>query len=391
MNVLILNHEFPPVGGGAANATACIARELSSLGVRATVMTTAYNGLPRLEVRDGFSVVRVPAWRKDELESHPHELLSYLAGAFWKALPHCRHSGPDLVHAFFGLPAGALASALNRLTGIPYLISFRGRDVHGGKGLDSNGIAGPMRAVSRVIWRQADALVANSHGLRRIARRVDPGVDVDVIPNGIDTARFTPGPPAGSDRALRILFVGRLEPYKGLADLFQALGAVRARTDRPFTLQVVGDGSLRDSLPGTARRAAIADRVRFSGSVPRSEMPQVYQNADLFVLPSVVEGMPNVVLEALASGLPVLATRIPGSEELVRQGRTGLLVPPSDPDALADALCGLIQNPGLKTAMRHQARLDMEGRSWSQVAGAYLDLYRQIVKGNRQCAASAAS
>lgn len=379
MNVLILNHEFPPVGGGAANAAAYIARNLTALGVHVTVMTSAYGNLPEQEFLDGFSVIRVPSWRRDALESHPHEIISYLVGAFSKALPYCLRSGPDVIHAFFGVPSGALAYVLNRITGVPYLISFRGRDVHGGKGLDSNGITGPLRTVSRMIWRQADALVANSDGLKNIALKVNPRVEVGVIPNGIDTVRFAPVPRRDPGGPLRLLFVGRLEPYKGLADLFLALGMLRSRTNRAFTLQVVGDGSLRHVLPETAHRAGVADRVCFTGTAPGSEMPGIYQHADLFVLPSIVEGMPNVILEAMASGLPVLGTRIPGSEELVIPEKTGLLVPPSNPHALADALYLLFENSELRTRMGQRARQETEARSWRQVAQAYVATYRRIL------------
>ena len=391
MNILILNHEFPPIGGGAASATAYIARELSSLGARITVMTAAYNGHPRMEIQDGFSVIRVPSWRRDALESHPHEIVSYLAGAMLKALPRCLRSGPDLIHAFFGVPSGALAYALNRLAGIPYLISFRGRDVHGGKGADSGGISGPLRTVSRTVWRRADALVANSLGLREIALRVDPDSDVEVIPNGIDTGRFTPGPSAGPGRALRLLFVGRLEPYKRLPDLFEALRIVRDRTHRPLSLCIAGDGSLRHSLPDAARRFGVAECIRFCGAVSGGEMPALYRDADIFILPSIVEGMPNVVLEAMAAGLPVLATRIPGSEELVVPGKTGFLVPPTHPQALADALLALIENDALRLDMGRRARREAEARSWNRVAESYLEIYRRIVKGKMPCAASAAS
>ncbi len=376
----MLNHEFPPVGGGAAGATSNIARELAVLGTGVTVMTTAYNGLPRMEVVDGYSVIRVPAWRREASESHPHEIASYLTSAFWKAFPRCFRSESDLVHAFFGVPSGAIGYALKRLTGFPYVVSFRGRDVHNGKGRDSNGISGPLRAISKIIWRHADALVANSQGLKQIALRVDPGIDVDVIPNGVDTTWFTPGPSAHSDRPLRLLFVGRLESYKGLTDLFEALRIVGTRTNRPFTLQVVGDGSLRNSLVDAAVKRGLADRISFRGAVPGAEMPDVYRDADLFILPSIVEGMPNAVLEAMASGLPVLATRIPGSEDLIEEGQTGFLVPPVDPQTLADRLYTLIENDKLRINTGRRARGEAENRSWRQIAKSYFDLYKRVLE-----------
>ena len=378
MNVLILNHEFPPIGGGAATATAYIARELAAFGVNVTVLTAAWKDLTGVETCEGYRVIRVPAFRKSALESHPHEIAAYLASAFLNSFSTCRQDPPDLVHAFFGIPSGALGYALNRLTGVPYLISFRGRDVHGGKASESGGIGGLMKTLSLPVWHRAEALIANSQGLKQIAQQVDPGAEVGVIPNGIDTQKFSPAGPSHHEDRVRLLFVGRLEPYKGLADLFKAMELVQKRTDKPFSLQVVGDGSLRHSLQDLVAEMGIASRVDFLGPIPGAEMPGIYQDADVFVLPSLVEGMPNVVLEAMASGLPILATRIPGSEDLVCHRRTGALVPPSNPELLAEALYELIQNSAFRKAAGQRAREKAEVLSWKHVARAYLDLYRDI-------------
>ncbi|MDA0746918.1 MAG: glycosyltransferase [bacterium] len=376
MNVLILNHEFPPIGGGAGNACAHTAQELVPLGVQTTVLTSAYQDLPRRETCNGVTILRVPAIRTRQLEASPAEIASYTASALVASLSHVGRNRPDLIHAYFGLPAGAIAWALKGITRIPYLISFRGRDVHGGKSMDSAGITGPMRALSRLVWSEAGALVANSNGLRDIALRVSPGTNVSVIPNGVDTHRFTPGQHR-KDGPLRLLFVGRLEPYKGIEFLLQALKQIHA--DHPVQLRIVGDGSLRNQLPETARALGINHCTEFIGPVPAESMPNIYQEADLFVLPALVEGMPNVILEAMAAGLPVLATQIPGSEELVLPGRTGLLVPPADPHTLADSLVQLLSNPNLREQMGHAARQDAESRSWTQVARTYLRLYQQIL------------
>lgn len=372
MNILLFNHEFPPVGGGAASATAYLSRELAALGASITVVTTAYQNLSAREQRDGYRIIRVPALRKNALESRPHEIASYLCSAFARGL----FQRPDIVHAFFGVPAGLLGYAFKKLRGWPYLISFRGRDVHGGK----NGITGPLRTLSLPVWRLADACIANSAGLRDIALRVAPGLDIGVIPNGIDTRRFTPALPA-THQPIRLLYAGRLEPYKGLEDLFHALHLLRDVP--PYHLRVVGDGSLRRHLPDLAQRLGLP--VAFDGPVPGEAMPDIYRNADVFILPSIVEGMPNVVLEAMASGLPVIATRIPGSEDLVAHERTGYLTPPQSPPHLSDAIAHLLKNPALRTDMGAAARRDAEQRAWPRVAEAYLDIYHRIaaVKGQK--------
>lgn len=369
MNALILNHEFPPVGGGAATATIQIARELSALGASITVMTTAYANLPKKETRDGYTIHRVPAWRKERLESQPHEIISYLISVMGKSALFCAKDRPNLVHTFFGIPSGFIGYWLKKITGCPYLISFRGRDVHGGK----DGITGLMKTISLPIWHSANACVANSQGLRQIAQHISPTLEVGVIPNGIDTQRFYPGN-ASNDTVKKLLYVGRLEPYKGLDILLQALAQI---PNDPWHLQMVGDGSLRHTLPKLAQELNLSERVSFEAHPPE-KMPAIYQQADLFVLPSIVEGMSNAVLEAMASGLPIVATRIPGSEELILDGQTGLLVPASSKEPLSAALSALLQNSDLRKTLSENARREAETRSWRSVAEAYLNLYTQI-------------
>jgi len=390
VKLLVLNHEFPPVGGGAGNACCHTCRELVRQGAEVTVVTTAFCDLPVSEDVDGVRVLRVPSRRRLALESSSLELISYTRHALRAARELAGHDRFDVVHAYFGLPSGAVAAALKRATGLPFVISLRGRDVHGGRGLDSTGLRQPLRTVSRAVWRKADTLVANSHGLRRIARRVLPDADVDVIPNGVDTTRFTPASHPAEGR-VRLLFAGRLESYKGPDVLLEALRILSERPDvTPFELRVVGDGSLRRILPDRARALGIAERVIFTGQVMPVAMPGVYRSADLFVLPSRVEGMPNGVLEAMASGLPTVGTRIPGSEELVT-AETGRLVDAGDPDELAAALADYIADPNMRLQAGRSARREAEARSWSSVAEAYLSLFHRIAGATEPCVASAAS
>ena len=381
MRILVINHEFPPVGGGAGNASKHIAAELARKGVDITFLTTTFKDLPREELIDDYKLVRVPALRSTTLEANPTEIISFSASAFVSSLQRITGNPPDLVHAYFGIPGGAIAWALKALADLPYVISFRGRDVHGGKALDSEGIDGLFKAISRPIWGAADALVANSEGLKSIAHRVEPSVEIEVIPNGIDTHRFRPSKEKRKGDVIRILFVGRLEPYKGLDDLIEAIALIKPRLTCGLAVDIVGDGSLRDDLPEQIRRSDVSQEVHFRGGVSPDCIPFEFQKADVFVLPSIVEGMPNVVLEAMASGIPVVATRIPGSQELVIDGQTGLLVPHSSPAELGRALLRLIEDRRGREQMGRNGRSSAESKSWRHVADAYLKTFERVLEG----------
>jgi glycosyltransferase involved in cell wall biosynthesis len=180
-----------------------------------------------------------------------------------------------------------------------------------------------------------------------------------------------------SGGAVRLLFVGRCVEQKGLPVLLDALGCLRAtRGLPPVQLDVVGDGPRRQAWQAQAGRLGLADQVQFHGWAARPALPAWYRRAHLFVFPSFEEGMPNALLEALASGLPLLATDIYGNRALVRPGENGLLVPPGDAAALAQALATLLADPAGRAAMGQASRRLATQYGWAAVAEAYHALLR---------------
>ena len=209
-----------------------------------------------------------------------------------------------------------------------------------------------------------------------LARRSAGQTPIVMIPNGVDTERFAPIEAASGQGPVRLLFVGRVVRQKGLDVLLDALALLPQTAC--FELTIAGDGPLRAEMVDRAARLGLAGQVRFAGWVGREDMPDLLGHADAFVFPSRDEGMPNAVLEAMAAGLPVAATRIAGNEELVVDGETGFLVPSEAPAALAAVLTRLI---GDRTLCR---RLGAAGRekavreySWRTVAERYSALCRE--------------
>ncbi|MBI3303547.1 MAG: glycosyltransferase family 4 protein, partial [Deltaproteobacteria bacterium] len=185
-------------------------------------------------------------------------------------------------------------------------------------------------------------------------------------------------------------FVGRLVEEKGLPVLLEAWAIVVRRVPGAI-LNIVGEGPLEEALKALVQRLGIMSSVRFHGH--QETVIPFLQAAALFVLPSYVEGLSNTLLEAMAMELPVVATRISGSEDVVDDGVTGLLVPPGDVPALAQALGALLKDTGHTGAMGRQARKRViQLCSLEQVTHAYLQLYQDIAKdGARLCAESPVS
>nr|WP_245168320.1 glycosyltransferase family 4 protein [Desulfobaculum xiamenense] len=374
---MLISHELPPVGGGGANATANLAREMARGGDAVTVLTGRFRGQPAREERDGYAVVRVPVLRRRMDRSSPPEMATFALSAGLRALVGLER--PDVAVAFFGFPAGPVAAVLRALRGVPYVVSLRGGDVPGHQPAQLATAHRLLRPALVRLWRSAAAVVAPSHGLAALARRSAPELDVHVVPNGVSCEVFAP-PAVSTDEgtALRLLYAGRLGAEKGLG----ILPSVLARLDGlPWILDIVGDGPERARLRTAFDAAGFDGRVRFRGWLGREAMPDAYRATDVFLFPSSGEGMPNTVLEAMASGLPVVAVRATGTDEVVVDGETGFLCDAGDAMGLARCVDVLAADRGLRLCMGQAARQRAaRDFSWRRGAETYAELCRAAVR-----------
>ncbi|QQS20506.1 MAG: glycosyltransferase [Candidatus Moraniibacteriota bacterium] len=290
----------------------------------------------------------------------------------------------DLLHAFFSVPSGFVALLLRLEFGVPFLVSLRGSDVPGYSERFKN-MYPLLRPVTRSIWRHAARVIANSEGLRTLALLTDASRDIAIIRNGVDTEEFFPVPreyTARPEVPFRILAIARLTPRKGLRTLLEAMLILQNRKQRVFTLDIAGDGDERLMLETFVREKGLSDRVRFLGRVPHRDIVPLYHRAHVYVLPSLSEGMSNNVLEAIASGLPIITTDTGGTRELVEEGRNGCVIRMNDPEHIVEKIVFLAEHP-------EQARLyGMESRrralelGWVEVAKSYRKAYQDITKSS---------
>ena len=377
MRLLLVNYEYPPVGAGAATATQAIAHNLIALGQQVTVLTGSFRGQPARAEEDGLTVLRVRCLRRRADRSSVLEMFSFTLSALW-ALPTVRASQrPDALIAFFSLPSGPVGAAAHLWYKLPYVVSLRGGDVPGLTPEVSwiHRLLAPFR---RSILEHAEAVVANSEGLKKLSEVTDR-TPVRVIPNGVDTEFFHPNRlEAGSVRSarkFRILFVGRFQSQKNLPYLLEECSRF---TPESFELHLVGDGPLFSLLHDQADQLGISSAITWHGWLPRPALRTVYQSVDCFVNPSLYEGMPNVVLEAMACGLPVVASNIPGNDALVLPGKTGHLFDLHRPGVLFETLAKLRTDPVACSQLGANGRARVVSEfSWRRVAEGYLDLLQQ--------------
>jgi len=232
-----------------------------------------------------------------------------------------------------------------RRFGVPYVTTY-------GFWYGQLSIRGPRRVlkalVERLGLRHAAAVIVTTDELRaraaRLARRVE------LIPNGVDTTRFTPGEGRPRPGPPRILYVGRLSPEKNLPTVV----AAARHLDTESTTILAGPGPLRQSLEAQGRELGVA--VEFPGLVEQAKLPALYRSADAFVLASFTEGHPKVLLEAMACGVPCVASDCAGNRSLVTHGKTGLLFDPHNAAALADCVRRVLTEPGLAESLTRAAR-----------------------------------
>lgn len=229
------------------------------------------------------------------------------------------------------------------------------------------------------LYRRIDQILAVSEPARRCVERYFPG-PLEIVPNGVDHGRFRPGLPRldrYDDGTPNILFVGRFDPRKGLPDLMVAC-AVLAREGLPFRLILVGDGQLRGQVERLAR-GALEGRVHFEGRVGHERLPRYYASADIFCSPARDgESFGLVLLEAMASGVPIVATDLAGYRTVLTPEREGLMAPPRDPAALAAALRRLLTDPGLRARMGAQGIETARAYGWGRIVDRLETIYYSL-------------
>jgi glycosyltransferase involved in cell wall biosynthesis len=283
----------------------------------------------------------------------------------------------DLIHAHAALPCGQAAAAVSRELGIPFVVTVHGLDAFFTEQV--HGLAGRLcKRAAKAVYRSAARVICIS---QKVADRIVKGVPslakTAVVYNGVDPQMFRPGP---DDRPpQRLLTVGNFIPVKGHELLLRAFAKIGQRYPQ-LTCDMVGDGPEHSRLARLAHELKISDRVRFSGRQSRRQVAEAMQRCSLFVLPSRFEGLGCVYLEAMATQKPAIACEGQGIDEIIRHGLNGWLVRPGDPDDLAAAISGLLDNENLRQRLGAAARETVvRGFTLDHQAARLEQVYRECV------------
>lgn len=361
---------YHPRIGGAERQLACLAPLLQAEGIEVVVLTRRYRGLMSFEVINTIPVRRLPAPGLKPIASFMFTL---------SALPVLWRMQPDVIHAHELLSPATTALAAKRLFGTPVVAKvLRGGELGDLAKLKSRAF-GEWRIAA--LRREIDSFVVISREIdRELAEVGVPAENRALIPNGVDTEHFKP---ASSEEKTMLrkslglpdgpiaIFAGRLDVEKRvnyLIDLWPQVHAAHLEAN----LVILGTGTEEAAL----RKSAGAN-VRFAGNV--EDPAPHFRAADIFVLPSTTEGLSNALLEALACGLPAIATAVGGTPDVIEHGESGWLVGPDDPPALLEALLALLGDVSLRTRLGSRGRERVvKNYSLEAAAGKLRELYDRL-------------
>ncbi|MBT6842413.1 MAG: glycosyltransferase family 4 protein [Candidatus Melainabacteria bacterium] len=360
-SLLLVSYEYPPIGGGAANACRQYAQLLAARGTKVVVLTSAYADLPLREEHGDLVIVRIPAGRKDQHKSNPFQMFCFMLSAFLRLGNLVQVYKPDHALIFFVSPFGALGLALKWFHNVPFSVFARGGDIPGFVDL-TDAYHAVLAPLTSLILKNTTNVFSNGMFLKELADKLLVDKEAINIPNGLEP-RLAKTKKVNDK--LKLLFVGRMvKKQKNFLVLPEIL---QQASELDLHLYIVGDGPDFDLLLAKIAEYKLESRVTILGWLNRQELETYYQLCDLLIFPSIVEGVSNVLVEAIASGMYVLANDIPDTRFFIENTGRGKLLKTNEASEYVALIKELIEDPSAIEAGISQETL--QTLSWEASAG----------------------
>ena len=367
MNILVLNYEFPPLGGGAAPVSRDITYQYSKMGHKVVVLTMGYKDLPAYEIVEGAEIYRLKCWRSKKSSCMPWEQYTYLLAVKRFMRQHMKTYQYDVCHAHFVIPTGAAAKWVRRKYHIPYVITAHGSDV---EGYNPKKMMRIMHFMLRRPWRKivdgASYIVSPSAYLKGLMEKRYPSDKYVYVPNGIEWNQLHLLADK-QNKTKRILVMGRLQGYKNVQITIDALAKIELHE---WHVDILGDGPYRDELEKQVEALHLSDKITFHGWIDNGseKQMQIMRQASLYISASRVENCPMSVIECIAAGCYPLLSDIPAHRQLV-SGDEYFFEPNN-----SDELSKLIDN-NMKEIEKNNVKVpDVSMYDWGNIMQRYMEL-----------------
>lgn len=374
MNILVLIHEFPPIGGGGGP----IARDLSlqwvKSGHQVRVVTARFGDLPHRENIDGLDVVRLDCHRTESFRAKMKAMIGYVSAASRYCLFDCKDFHPDLIHVHFAVPNGPAAMIAAKKMKVPYVITAHLGDIPGASPEKTKKWFQYIQPFTPPIWKNAARVIAVSEFSRAMALK-SYNVPIDVIPNGIDYEKIR-NPEIVKHDVPEIVFAGRFVPQKNIAQIIRTLAEVR---DLNWHATLIGDGQDKEMLMGLCEEKGLRDRIDFPGWKTPEEVISIFHHSDILFMPSRSEGLPVTGIQGMASGLALLLSNAGGNPEIISEGINGFIQDPDDIEIYANNLRLLLTDNDRLLNMR-KASLELAASfDIRKTAADYLKVFQETI------------
>lgn len=376
MRILVLVHEFPPVGGGGGRVAEDICSKLARRGHVVMVLTTHIKGLSYREERNGFQIIRFGSLRTQAYRASFLSMAAYVLAGLWAGRRLMGSFKPDVIHAHFAVPAGALAWTLARLTGIPYVLTVHLGDVPGGVPEKTDEWFRWIYPFTPRIWRNASEIVAVSEFTRQLALK-KYNEKIQVVPNGVDLSTLMPEQ-ISLNNPPRIVFAGRFMEQKNPLQFVQTLNDLK---ELKWQCVMIGDGPLMQDVKCAIDDYGLADRFQLTGWLDPQDVLNWFDKSDILFMPSRAEGLPVVGVQALAKGLAIVASRVGGFVDLVDDDKNGYLIQDMDVVKFSSALAGLLSDPRRLRAFRAASLEKARLFELEQIVKEYENIFLRVKHG----------
>lgn len=375
MRILVISHEYPPVGGGGGKVAQDLSCGFAQAGHEVHVLTAHFGDLPLQDTDHGVMIQRVHSLRRKMYQASFLTMLGFIVSAGGTLIRNMKKWHPDIVHIHFAVPAGPLGWLSNKLFAIPYVLTIHLGDIPGGTPEKTARWFKFVYPFTPPIWRRAAKVVAVSQFSRNLGH-ISYDVPIQVIHNGvildpIFADQLSVGKPP------QIIFAARFSEQKNPLIIVKILSQL---TEFAWHCTMFGDGELFNAVMDSIDKAGLQNRFTLPGWVSPQIVHQQLLKSDILVMPSLSEGLPVVGLRALSAGLCCVVSKIGGFSDLVNDGFNGYLLPPNNEALWVEKIKGLLNNHELLLQYRRNSLQKAAEFDLHDSVARYLQIFEEVIQ-----------